>query len=95
MIPAFENKRIPQERGGKVTRSCRKTLEIDGKWKQYSGRNFLDFFQCLSGRFLREWARKWPKFIRKNPETFRPEYYFHVSLDFRCFPTGIGPFFLI
>jgi hypothetical protein len=37
MIPATRSRGILQERCGKVTGSCRKTPEIAGKWKQYSG----------------------------------------------------------
>jgi hypothetical protein len=44
MIPASRNERIPPKSGGKVTGSGRKTQEIDGTWKQYPARIFLDFF---------------------------------------------------
>jgi hypothetical protein len=54
MILASENERIPPERGGKVTGFRRKTPEIDGKWKQYADRNFLDFFLVTSRPFPAE-----------------------------------------
>jgi hypothetical protein len=37
--------RIPQERCGKVTGSCRKHPENGEKWKQYSNRKISDFFR--------------------------------------------------
>jgi hypothetical protein len=44
IVPATGSRRIFQERCGKVTGSCRKTREIPGTWKQYSGREFPGFF---------------------------------------------------
>jgi hypothetical protein len=32
--------------------------------------------------------------MEKNPETFRLKYCFYVSIDFRCFPSGTGAYFL-
>jgi hypothetical protein len=58
--------------------SCRKTPEIAGTWKQYSGRKFSGFFPMISGRFLTESTRSWQEFTGKNPDNFRPEYCFHV-----------------
>jgi hypothetical protein len=44
MIPASGNERISPKRSRKVTESGRKTPEIDGIWKQYSGWKFFGFF---------------------------------------------------
>jgi hypothetical protein len=52
MIPATRYRRIPKERWGKLTVSCRKAPDLAGTWKQYSDRNFSEFFQLITANFL-------------------------------------------
>ncbi len=54
MIPGTGSHGILQERCGKVTGSCRKTLEIAGKWQQYSDRKSSGFFLVNSCAFRQE-----------------------------------------
>ena len=56
-----------------------------GRWKQYSSRNFHEFFPMISDRFPPESTGNSQEFIGKK---FPPEYCFH----FRCFPAGYGDF---
>jgi hypothetical protein len=66
MIPATGSLVILQERCGKVTGSCRKTPEIAGTWKQYSGRKFSGGFLSISCAFRQEPTGN----HRKKSETF-------------------------
>jgi hypothetical protein len=77
MITATESRGILQERCGKVTESCRKTPEIAGTWKQYSGRKLSGFFPVNSCQLPVLFDRNRPEIIGKNPKNFRPEYCFH------------------
>ena len=52
MIPAPGSRRILQERCWKLTGSCRKTPEMAGRWKQYSGRKLTGFFRWIPAKFL-------------------------------------------
>ena len=57
--------------------SCRKTPEINGTWKQYSGRKNFGFFSCQFLFIPIGTDRKLPGICPKN---VRPEYCFHVPL---------------
>ena len=52
MVPASGSRRILQERCWKLTGSCRKTPEMAGRWKQYSGRKLPGFFRWIPAKFL-------------------------------------------
>jgi hypothetical protein len=58
--------------------SGRKTPEIAGTWKQYSGRKLSGFFQVDSCQFHVLFDRNRLKIIGKNTENFRSEYCLHV-----------------
>jgi hypothetical protein len=51
---------------------------------------FPVIYEC----FLAERTGIEPEVNGKKPETFRLKYCFHVSIDFRCFPAGTGPYCL-
>ena len=45
IVPATESLRILQERYGKIIRSCKKTRELLGTWKQHYNQEFFEFFE--------------------------------------------------
>ena len=72
--------RILQEPAGKsreMSGTCKKTPEINGAWKQYSGRKFFGHFPDDFRSVPVEKNRNSPE---KSPKFFRPEYCFHVPL---------------
>ncbi len=86
--------RILQERCGKVTVSCRKTLEIAETWKQYSGRKLSEFFPVDSCQLPVVSFRNWPEIIGKKSGTFPARKLLPCSSDFQCLPAGTGLCFL-
>jgi hypothetical protein len=59
MIQASGNERIPLERGGNITGSCKKTPESMEDLKQYSDRKVFGFFRCFSagtGPYFLTWV---------------------------------------
>jgi hypothetical protein len=66
-VVADSSYRILQERCGKVTVSCRKTPEIAGTWKQYSGRKLCGFFRWIPANFLCFLKGTGRKSSEKNP----------------------------
>ncbi len=68
---------ILQERYGKVTVSFRKTPEIAGTWKQYSGRKLPGFFPVVSYQLPVLSGRNKPEIIAKKPKSLQSEYCFH------------------
>lgn len=69
------------KRWGHVIASGRKTPEVGGKWKQYSGR----ISPVISGRFPPEKNKKLVGSNRRNSKAFRPEYCFQVPLSSEAF----------
>ncbi len=67
MIPATGSRKILQKRFGKVTGSCKKTPEVAGTWKQYSGRKLSGFFPVDSCQLPVLSGRNQPKISEKNP----------------------------
>jgi len=68
------------------TGSCRKTPEIDGTWKQYSGRKVPAFFPVNPDYFLALSYRKRSEKSKKIPVGIL----FSCSIDFRSFSAGSG-----
>jgi len=82
------------KRGEKFTESDRKTPEIDGTWKQYSGRKFFGYFPVTFRPFPAEKHKKMSTIHRKKSGDFPAGIMFPCSIDCRCFPAGIGLYFL-
>ena len=65
--------------------SCRKTPEINGTWKQYSGRKFFGFFSGGFQPILVLSGRNRPEIRRKKSEKFPTGILLPCSGYFRCF----------
>ena len=86
IVPATGYCRNRPERCGKITVSRRKTREVAGTWKQYSGRKIFGVFpyDSLSDPAGKHW--KLTAIHRKKIREFPAGILLPPSSDFPCFP---------